>query len=53
MKLLTFIHRKEFTIGDGNILTMKALLTIHGEQYVEVYENDKRYKATELIEVQV
>ena len=51
MKPLTFTHKKEFTTGDGSVVTMKALLTILGDQFIEVYENSKRYRANELTEV--
>lgn len=51
MKVLTFEHMKPFTTGNGSVVTMKALLTIHDEQFVEVYENSTRYKVTELTPV--
>ena len=48
MNELKFNHLKAFTTDNGKIVTMKALLTIHGEQFVEVNENSTRYKSTEL-----
>ena len=51
MKQLTFIHQKEFVTGSGKQISMKALVTIHGVQFVECYENDQRYSATELQEI--
>lgn len=49
--MLTLIHKKEFATKSGRIITMKALITIHDKQFVECYENDKRYPADDLIEV--
>ena len=49
--MLTLIHKKEFATKTGRIITMKALVTIHGKQYVECYEDGNRYEAKELTEV--
>jgi len=51
MKKLSFIHQKEFSTPGGKIVRMKALVTIHGIQFVECYENDHRYPATEIQEI--
>lgn len=51
IKKLTFIPGKEYGTSTGSIITMKALITMRGEQYVECNENDLRYKASELTEV--
>ena len=48
MNELKFNHLKAFVTANGKTVTMKALLTIHGEQFVEVNENNTRYKSTEL-----
>jgi hypothetical protein len=37
--------------GSGKQISMKSLVTIHGVQFVECYENDQRYSATELQEI--
>lgn len=51
MNELKFNHLKAFVTANGKTVTMKALLTIHGEQFVEVNENSTRYKPTEITEV--
>lgn len=51
MKKLKFQNNKKFIDLQGNVVSMKALLTIHKEQFVEVYENNNRYKANELTEI--
>lgn len=49
---MKYEHKKELLDPvTGLILHMKSLLTIHGVQYVEVFENNKRYNASELEEV--
>ena len=51
-KIMTYSDKKELLDpATGLILHMKSLLTIHGVQYVEVFENEKRYNASELEEV--
>jgi len=50
MDKLTFINGKEFGTTNGAFISMKALITIHGEQHVECYENNNRYKISELTE---
>ena len=47
-KGLTFQYLQPFRTSGGQIVTMKALLTIHGNQYVEVNENSLRYKPKDL-----
>ena len=49
---MKYEHEKELLeIATGLILHMKSLFTIHGVQYVEVFENNKRYNLNELEEV--
>lgn len=48
---IKFENNKELTTGNGLILHMKALLTICGVKYIEVYENDIRYHYSELKEI--
>jgi membrane protein YdbS with pleckstrin-like domain len=44
-------HEKELIeIKTGKILIMKSLITIHGVQHVEVFNNKNRYRADELRE---
>ena len=51
-KIMTYSDKKELLDpATGLILHMKSLLTIHGVQYVEVFENNKRYNVNELEEV--
>ena len=47
-KGMTFQYLRPFRTSGGQIVTMKALLTIHGNQYVEVNENSLRYKPKDL-----
>ena len=47
-KGLTFQYLQPFRTSGGQIVTMKALLTIHCNQYVEVNENSLRYKPKDL-----
>ena len=47
-KGLTLQYLQPFRTSGGQIVTMKALLTIHGNQYVEVNENSLRYKPKDL-----
>jgi len=49
--ILIFIHQKEFINPDGKMITMKALITMHGVQSMECYENDQRYQVEGLQEV--
>jgi len=45
-------HEKELLhIQTGKILIMKSLITIHGVQYVEVFNDKIRYRADELREL--
>ncbi len=39
---MEFIHLKEYVTQSGKIITMKALVTIHGIEYIECYENNKQ-----------
>jgi hypothetical protein len=48
---IKFVHRKEFATGSGLTITMKALVTIHGVQYVECYEDNMRYPVSQLVAV--
>ena len=51
-KIMTYSDKKELLDpATGLILHMKSLLTIHGEQYIEVYGSERRYKINELTEV--
>ena len=45
---MTFEYLKPFRTSGGQIVAMKALLTIHGNQYVEVHEDSRRFPAGEL-----
>ena len=47
-KGLTFQYLQPFRTSGGQIVRMKAILTIHGNQYVEVNENSLRYKPKDL-----
>lgn len=40
---MTFEYSKPFRTMDGDIVSMKALISIHGAQLVEVIENNRRY----------
>ena len=46
-KGLTFQYLQPFRTSDGNIVRMKALLTIHGRQYL-VDESNSKHPAKEL-----
>ena len=48
---MKFQHLKPFLTKQDEVITMKALLTILGEQYVECYENDIRYKLSEITQI--
>lgn len=48
---MKYEHLKELLTPDMMIVHMKSLITIHGKQYVEVYESDKRYDVKELKEI--
>ena len=48
---IKFVHRKEFATGSGLTITMKALVTINGVQYVEAYDDPHRYPASQLVAV--
>lgn len=49
---MKYEHEKELLeIATGLILHMKSLFTIHGVQYLEVFENNKRYNLNELEDV--
>lgn len=48
---LTFQYLKPFRTSAGNIVTMKALITMHGVQYVEIHEDEHRYPVSELHEL--
>lgn len=55
MKTITFEHNKQFHFkkNSGEIITMKALVTIHDTQFVECYESNQRYPAESLCEVNI
>lgn len=48
---MKFEHLKQFGTPTGATITMKALVTIHDEEFVECYEDNTRHKASELIRV--
>ena len=48
---MKYEHMKQFYDENGIVVYMKSLLTIHGEQYIEVYGSERRYKINELTEV--
>ena len=45
---MTFQHKQPFRTTSGQIVTMKALVTIRDKQFVEVNENSLRYKPKDL-----
>lgn len=45
---MTFQYLKPFRTDVDDIVTMKALVTVCGEQYVEVHQNNTRYAPIEL-----
>lgn len=49
--MLKFQYNKQFTTGSGGILTMKALITILGRQYVECHQNNDWHNPEDLKEV--
>jgi len=51
MNKIEFTHLKQFGTDTGAIITMKSLVTIHKERFVECYENNNRYKISELKEI--
>ena len=48
---MKYEHMKQFYDSNGLVVYMKSLLTIHGEQFIEVFGSEKRYKINELTEV--
>ena len=46
---MTFTHQKQYVTPEAKVITMKALITMHGVQLVNCYENETRY-AVELLE---
>lgn len=48
---MTFQYCQPFRTTDGDIVTMKALVTMHGEQAVEVHENNLRYAPAQLVPI--
>jgi len=49
---MEFKYNKELVVKEtGKVITMKALVTIHKQQFVDCNENENRYPATELEEV--
>ena len=49
---MKYEHEKELLDpATGLILHMKSLFTIHGIQFIEVFENEKRYNVNELEEI--
>ena len=48
---MKYEHMKEFYDENGIIVYMKSLCTIHGEQFIEIYGSERRYKINELTEV--
>jgi len=48
---LKFQYNKQFGLKSGMIITMKSLVTIKGEKFVECHEDEIRYKPEELIEI--
>lgn len=48
---MKYEHMKQFYDENKIVVYMKSLLTIHGEQYIEVYGSERRYKINELTEV--
>jgi len=49
---MEFIYKKEFVVKEtGKIITMKSLVIIHKQQFVDCNENENRYPADEVKEV--
>jgi len=48
---MTFTHQKQYVTPEAKVITMKALITMHGIQSVDCYENETRYPAELLQEV--
>jgi len=48
---MIFTHLVPFRTPTGTIITMKALFTINGQQFVECYETTQRYKPDQLTDV--
>ena len=48
---MIFTHLVPFRTPTDTIVTMKALLTINDQQFVECYENNQRYKPDQLTDV--
>ena len=50
MQHIKFEHKKQFINLQGETVSMKALLTVRGQIFVKVYENQIQYKPEELSE---
>ena len=48
---MKFEHLKPLMHTSGTIIRMKALVTIHGLEYVDCHDSGKRYPAKELREL--
>jgi hypothetical protein len=49
---MKYEHKKQLIAPDGTTVHMKSLYTIHGKQFVEVYETSKRFEVNELKEIE-
>ena len=45
---ITYQYLREYIDKDGYLLHMASLIEIHGQQFIEVIENDIRYLPSEL-----
>jgi len=45
---MTFTHQQPFRTTHGDIVTMKALVTVHEVQHVECYETKEKYRPVDL-----
>lgn len=52
MNEIKFEYGKRFVDLQGNVVSMRALLTIHGSKFIEVNENSNWYKPEEVRELQ-
>jgi hypothetical protein len=54
-KKFEFIHRKQFGLKSGAIITMKSLITLNYpglyKQLVTCYEDNNRYEVDDLIDI--
>lgn len=49
--MIVYESLKQFATNTGKTITLKALFTISGQQFIECYENNIRYKVEDLVEI--